>query len=328
MSKNLATLSPADLNYVFICNSGAEANEGALKIAEKYQGTKKRKIIYTDLSFHGKTHATMSVSSCEPSKKHFKLLDDCVSISYGDWNAFEKLIKKSHRENSGNNDIIAIILEAIHAEGVIKPPEGYLRNIRRLCNENDILMIIDEVLCGFGRTGKMFSFEHEDIEPDIFTVAKSLGGGKASVAAYITRDNIYKKAYGSIKDSMIHTSTFSGLGEECFTAIEAINVLDEDQLVNNSSEMGRYFLTKLNDLKRKHEEIIKDVRGVGLLLCIELRRPADRIVKMLENISTSIGDFSDGFFTGIIISLLIHKHNILVFPGPNDKRNLMIIPPL
>jgi putrescine aminotransferase len=328
LSNNVAAVSPGDLNYVFICNSGAEANEGAMKLAEKYQGTDKSKIIYTDLSFHGKTHATMSVSGCEPSRKYFKLLDNCISVPYGDWNAFERIIKESSTENSGKNDIIAIILEAVHAEGVAIPPAGYLQNIRRLCDQHNILMIIDDVLCGFGRTGKMFSFEHEDIIPDIFTVAKSLGGGKASVGAYIARDGIYNKAYGRLQDSMIHSSTFSGLGEECYTAIEAVNVLVEERLVDNSREMGEYFLGKLNDLKDKHDGIIEDVRGIGLLICIELKRPADKIVKLLENISTAIKDLSDGFLTGIVVALLINKYNILVTPGPHEKRVLMIIPPL
>ena len=328
LSKNVAAVSPGDLNYVFICNSGAEANEGALKLAEKYQGTGKNKIIYTDLSFHGKTHATMSVSSVEPSRKYFKLLDNCVSVPYGDWHAFEQIIQKSSDGNSKDNDIIAIILEAVHAEGVVIPPSGYLQNIRRLCDEHNILMIVDDVLCGFGRTGKMFSFEHEDIIPDIFTVAKSLGGGKASVGAYVARDNIYNRAYGRLQDSMIHSSTFSGLGEECYTAIEAVNVLVEEGLVDNSREMGEYFLEKLNDLKDKHSGTIEDVRGIGLLICIELKRPADKMVKLIENISTAIKDFSDGFLTGIIVSLLVHKYNILVTPGPHEKRVIMIIPPL
>ena len=328
LSKNVAAVSPGDLNYVFICNSGAEANEGALKLAEKYQGSGKNKIIYTDPSFHGKTHATMSVSSVEPSRKYFKLLDNCVSVPYGDWQAFEHLIKQSSHDDTGDNDIIAIILEAIHAEGVLKPPAGYLQNIRKLCDEHNILMIVDEVLCGFGRTGKMFSFEHEDIVPDIFSVAKSLGGGKASVGAYVARDNIYNKAYGRLQDSMIHSSTFSGLGEECYTAIEAVNVLVEEGLVDNSREMGEYFLEKLNDLKDKHSGTIEDVRGIGLLICIELKRPADKMVKLIENISTAIKDFSDGFLTGIIVSLLVHKYNILVTPGPHEKRVIMIIPPL
>jgi putrescine aminotransferase len=189
-------------------------------------------------------------------------------------------------------------------------------------------MIIDEVLCGFGRTGKMFSFQYEDIIPDIFTVAKSLGGGKASLGAYVARDGIFNKAYGRLKDSMIHSSTFSGLGEECYTAIEAINVMVEEGLVNNSREMGAYFLEKLNSLKERHDGIIADVRGIGLLICIELKRPADKIVKMLENISSAVKDVSDGFLTGIIVSLLVHKYNILVTPGPHEKRVIMIIPPL
>lgn len=328
LSKNLAAISPGDLNYAFFCNSGAEANEGALKLAEKYQSAEKKKIIYTDISFHGKTHATMSVSGSETSRKHFKLLDDCVSIPYGDDDAFEHLIKSCSKGRSGGNDIIAIIVEAIHGEGVIIPPKGYLKRIRKLCDEHNILMIIDEIFCGLGRTGKMFSFEYEEIIPDIFTIAKSLGGGKASIGAYITKDHIYKAAYGSLKDSMIHTTTFNGLGEECYTAIEAVNILVEEGLVENSAKMGDYFLSRLNTLKHKHHDIIKDARGTGLLLCVELRQPASEIVNSLGDISSFANQFMDGFLSGIVLSLLMHKHNILVFPGPNDKSSLMIIPPL
>ncbi len=328
LSKNLSTISPGDLNYPFFCNSGAEANEGALKIAEKYQGTEKKVIVYTDISFHGKTHATLAVSGCETSRKYFKLLDDCISIPYGDWKAFEDLIKSRCKGNSLKNDITAIILEAIHAEGVIIPPEGYLKNIRRLCDKYGILMIIDDIFCGFGRTGKMFSFEHENIIPDIFTVSKSLGGGKASISAYIARDHIFRKAYGKVKDAMIHTTTFNGLGEECYTAIEAINVLVEEGLVENSKNMGEYFLVKLSGLKNKHPKIIKDVRGIGLLLCIELQKPAEKVIRILGKMSSLVNEFSEGFLTGVLLSLLMHKYNILVFAGQHNKNNLIINPSL
>ncbi|MFC1558370.1 aspartate aminotransferase family protein [candidate division KSB1 bacterium] len=328
LSRNLAAVSPGDLNYSFLCNSGAEANEGALKIAEKYQGLNKKKIVYTDISFHGKTHAAMSVSGCETSKSYFKLLNDCISIPYGNWREFEDLIKESCNKKGKKNDIIAIILEAIHAEGVIIPPKGYLKNIRRLCDEYDILMIIDDIFCGFGRTGRMFSFEYEDIIPDIFTVSKSLGGGKASIAAYIARDHIFKKAYGNMKDSMIHTTTFNGFGEECCTAIESINILVEENLVENSKEMGEYFLLKLIELKDKYPKLIKDVRGIGLLLDIEFKKPAEKIISTISKVSPFLNEFSEGFLTGMILSLMMHKYNILLLVGQHNKSNIIVNPPL
>lgn len=328
LSKNLASICQGDLNYPFFCNSGAEANEGALKIAEKYQGPNKNKIIYTDISYHGKTHATMSVSGCEASRSHFKLLDGCISIPYGNWEAFEGVIKANCDKQGNDNDIIAIILEAIHAEGVIIPPKGYLKNIRRLCDEYGILMIIDDIFCGFGRTGRLFSFEHEDIIPDIFTVSKSLGGGKASIAAYIVREHIFKKAYGDMKDAMMHTTTFNGLGEECYTAIEAINVLVEERLVENSKNMGEYFLSRLTALKSKYPDLIKDVRGIGLLISVELKRPAEKILSFFGKLNSFINEFSEGFLAGVVLSLLLYKYNILVFVGQHNKSNICINPAL
>lgn len=328
LSKNLSSICPEGLNYPFFCNSGAEANEGALKIAEKYQGTDKKKIVYTDISYHGKTHATMSVSGCETSRSHFKLLDGCISIPYGNWVAFEELIKQCCKGGNKDNDIIAIILEAIHAEGVVVPAEGYLKNIRRLCDEYGILLIIDDIFCGFGRTGRMFSFEHEGITPDIFTVSKSLGGGKASLAAYIAKEHIFKKAYGDIKDAMMHTTTFNGLGEECYTAIEAINVLVEEGLVENSMNMGGYFLSRLLELKEKYPGLIKDVKGIGLLINVELKRPAEKLINIFGKVSSFINEFSEGFLTGIIMSLLFHKYNILVYAGQHNKSSICITPAL
>ncbi len=328
LSRNLAAICPGDLNYPFFCNSGAEANEGALKIAEKYQGKKKNKIIYTDISFHGKTHATLSISGCETSRAHFKLLDNCISIPYGDWHAFERVIKANCGQDAKDNGIIAIILEAVHAEGVVIPARGYLKNLRRLCDEYGILMIIDDIFCGFGRTGRMFSFEHEDIIPDILTVSKSLGGGKASIAAFISRDHIFKRAYGDIKDSMMHTSTFNGLGEECYTAIEAINIMVDEKIAENAREMGEYFLERLLGLKLKYPGLIKDVRGIGLLLTVELEMPGERLMRMLSGMSSFIGEFSEGFLSGVILSQLLYRHNILICSGQHTKRNLWINPSL
>tara|TARA_B100000315_G_scaffold3709_1_gene3653 strand:- start:237 stop:1661 length:1425 start_codon:yes stop_codon:yes gene_type:complete len=326
LSKNLSEISPGDLNYPFFCNSGAEANEGAIKIATKYQGSNKDKIVYTDISYHGKTHATLSVSGIEESKKYFKQLDGCIQISYGDWQSFENVIKEQCQNDTSQNDIIAIILEAVSAGTIMVPPKGYLKNIRRLCDENDILLIIDDIFCGFGRTGKMFSFEHENVIPDIFTVSKSLGGGKGSIAAYIAREHIYKKAYGDIKNYMMHSTTFNGLGEECYTAIEAINVIIEEHLVYNSNIMGEYLRSELNKLKSKYPKIIKNVRGIGLMNGIELKNPSEKIISALGAGISFFKDMGQGILPGIVLSQLFHQYNILA-SGGSHARNLISINP-
>ena len=328
LSKNLAEICPGDLNYSFFCNSGAEANEGALKIASKYQGSKKDKIIYTDVSYHGKTHATLSVSGIEKSKKYFKLLEGCVQIPYGDCNALEEVINEHINQHTKKNDIAALIIEAVNAGTVTIPQSGYLQKVRKLCTENDILLIIDDIFCGFGRTGAMFSFQHENIVPDIFTVSKSLGGGKASIAAYVVRDHIYKKAYGDMKNYMIHSSTFNGLGEECYTAIEAINVIIEENLVENSKNMGKYLRRGLNQLKKKYPDIILDVKGIGLLNSLVLSRPGEKIINTLGRGISFFKDLGDGVFSGIVVSQLLHKYSILITPSVHRKNMLLINPPL
>ena len=201
-----------------------------------------------------------------------------------------------------------------------------MQNIRRLCDEYDILLIIDDIFCGFGRTGKMFSFEHENIIPDIFTVSKSLGGGKSSIAAYITKKHIYKKAYGDLKNYMIHSTTFNGFGEECYTAIESINVIIEENLVENSDKMGEHLRKELNLLKYKYPNIIGNVRGIGLLNGIELKNPSEKIIKALGTGIPFFKDMGEGILPGIVLSQLYHKYNILATAGSHAGNLISFIP--
>ncbi len=321
LSKNLAAICPGDLNYSFFCNSGAEANEGAMKIAEKYQGKEKNVFIAASNSYHGKTHATLSVSGCEESKKYFKLLDNCFFVPYGDYNALVEFISK-------RKDICAVILESIHAGNITVPPAGYLKKVRQLTEQNNILLILDEVYTGFGKTGKLFAFEHEGIVPDIITLSKTLGGGKATIAAYVVKDHIFKKAYGAVKDSLIHTTTYNGFANECLTAIEAINILFEENLVENSKAMGEYLLSQLESLKNKYPEIIKEVRGIGLLCGIEFYPYLPKVAGFFKKNKIFLGDMFNNYVTGAIISELLSTHDILVFSSPHYGNLLHIQPAL
>lgn len=316
LARNLAEIFPGDLKYSFFCNSGAEANEGALKIALLYQRAyRKDKIIYTDLGYHGKTFATMSVSGpvSRPYSELFKGIDGCTQVPYGNIDAFRKLV-----EERKNSDIAVIILEAVKADLALMPPKGYLAQLYSLCKKNNIIMIVDEVFTGFGRTGKMFSFEYGGIVPDIVTFSKSLGGGKASIAGYIVKPHIFQKAYGSLGTCTIHTTTFGGLGEECATAIEALNVLNDEGLVENAREQGDYLLSKMRLLKNKYPQYIKDVRGVGLLVTIELKSSHEIFgVGFLSKIS-HIDEWLVGLFPAVMASELLKRHNILIYTGGRE----------
>ena len=315
LAKNLAEIFSSDLKYSFFCNSGAEANEGALKIALLYQrACKKDKIIYTDLGYHGKTFATMSVSgSMSNYSEFFKKIDGCIKVPFGDIQAFSRLIKERK-----NNDIAAIILEAVKADLVLMPSEGYLEELYSLCKKNNIIMIVDEVFTGFGRTGKMFAFEHGNVTPDIVTFSKSLGGGKASIAGYIVKPYIFEKAYGSLRTCTMHTTTFGGLGEECATAIEALNIIIDEGLVENARVQGEYLLARMRYLKFKYPQYIKDVRCIGLLGVFEFRKSYEIFGARFLNKITHIDEWLIGLFPAVVASELFRKHNILIYTGGKE----------
>lgn len=324
LARNLAQLFPDDLEVVFFTNSGAEANEGAMKMAEKYVGSNRDLIVYTDISFHGKTHATLSVSGSESHQnKHFKLLPGCIKIPYGDADALERVIKEN-KGMMGKSRVGTFIVEAIRTEGVVIPPEGYFQRVRKICDKYDVVLIMDEVYSGFGRTGKMFAFQHHGITPDICSFSKAFGGGKATFAAYITRPRIFQKAYGKVNEATLHSSTYNGYGEEVVSAIEAIQILHDEGLVENSKKQGEYFLSRLKELQRKHP-IIQYVNGIGLLLCIRFENAAYKFAKLIPGIPEEL--FAK-LTTGGIITELYEKHYILIQTPPHDSNQLLISPPL
>lgn len=326
LAANMATLLPGDLQYSYFCGGGADAIESALKLAQKYAGKNRPGLVYTDHSFHGKSHAAMSVSNMEEHRHNFKLLEQCYRVPYGDIESLEKLFSSRCAENNNIPDICAFVLEAVHGTRIIFPPKGYLRKVRDLCTKYDVLLIIDEIYVGFGRTGYWFAFEADDIVPDIVCYSKSFGGGKASIAGVTARKPVFLKAYGSSGDSMIHSSTFSGMGEECVTAIEAINIIKDENLVERARELGVYLEMRLNELKEKHPKRILDVRGRGLLWGVELEPAGTQIEPILKKFFPDKLSSLFALTGAIILSELFHSHNILAYLG-FTRRNLIVFSP-
>lgn len=322
---NLSKLFPEDLEIVFFCNSGAEANEGALKLAAKYAGPERKMIAFTDISFHGKTHAALSVSGSERHQNHhFRQIDSCVMVKYGDIDSLKQVIAQ-HTNGNGKTQIGTFIVEAIRTEGVVRPDETYFREVRRLCDEHDIVLIMDEIYTGFGRTGKMFAFEHFGICPDICSFSKAFGGGKATFAAFITRPRIHNKAYAKMNEATLHSTTYNGYGEEVVSALEVLHILHDERLVDNSAEMGAYLLKRLLEVKEQFPDVVADVGGVGLLTCIKFRTRGERLLRFVSNAGTEL---VEKFVTGAIISTLFKQHNILTFTPPHDAAQLLITPSL
>jgi acetylornithine/N-succinyldiaminopimelate aminotransferase len=257
LAEELSKLSMLD--RVFFCNSGAEAVEGALKLARKASG--KKEFIATEHAFHGRTRGALSVTHKEKYRKPFEPLAPAVFVPYNDADAIRAAI---------NENTAGVILEPIQGEGgVIIPSNGYLKEVRRICDENDTLLILDEVQTGFGRTGKWFAKEHSGIIPDIMTTAKAMGGG-FPMGAMLAREDV---AANFVRGD--HASTFGGNALACAAALANIDVIKKEKLVKRSEELGNYLIKKLEGLNKDY---VKEIRGKGLMVGMELSIKCEDIV--------------------------------------------------
>lgn len=246
---------------VFFGNSGAEANEAAIKLARKYfkergEGNRFR-IVTMERSFHGRTLATLSATGQEKIKKGFEpVLDGFDFVPFNDAQALRSQIGPS---------TCAVMLEPIQGEGGIRCPDAdYLKKVRQICDETGTLLIFDEIQTGMGRTGKLFAYQHFGVEPDIMTLAKALANG-LPIGAMLAEEKI-AAAFGIGS----HASTFGGTPIVTTAALEVCKILVEGHVIENGRTAGLYFKQKLNELKARHR-IIEDVRGLGLLLGIKLK---------------------------------------------------------
>lgn len=259
LAKQLSDITPGNLQYSFFCNSGAEAVEGAIKLARLYTG--KTEVISTKNAYHGVTLGALSATGRDVFREQFQpLLSGFHHVPFGDIEALEKAI--------GENTC-AVILEPIQGEGGINvPPAGYLKKVRKLTKERGVLLILDEVQTGMGRTGRMFACEHEGVTPDIMCLAKALGGGVMPIGAFISTPEIWKVLESN---PSIHNSTFGGNPLACTAASATIEVLMEENLPARSAVMGNYFMSSLRELMAKYPKYLSDVRGRGLLIGLEFK---------------------------------------------------------
>jgi acetylornithine aminotransferase len=253
---------------VFFCNSGAEANEAAIKLARKYFKEKgesgRYRIISMEHSFHGRTMATLSATGQDKIKQGFEpVLEGFDCVPFNDINALRSKIGPSS---------CAVLIEPIQGEGGVRCPDpGYLESVRQVCNETGILLIFDEIQTGIGRTGKFFAYEHFGIAPDIMTLAKALANG-LPIGAMLAREEI-ADAFGPGS----HASTFGGTPVVTSASLEVMRVLFEENIIDHCKKVGVYFNERLSWLKSRHE-LIEDVRGMGLLLGMKLKIEGDPIV--------------------------------------------------
>lgn len=289
----LAEVTPGDLQYSFFANSGAEANEGALKLARLATG--RTDVVATEGAFHGKTFGALSASGRDLYRTPFQpLVPGFSHVPFGDAAAIERAI---------TDRTAAVILEPIQGEnGVVIPPAGYLREVREICDRHGVLLIADEVQSGLGRTGKMWAVEWEDVVPDILTTAKGLGGGVAPVGALVARPHLWTRF---IENTYLHSTTFGNrLGWAA--AVATIRTIQDDGLLDHVRRTGDRFLAGLRDLAAHYPWAITDVRGKGFWVGVE---------------------FGDSDIAFLVLSEMATR-GVLVYYALNKPQVLRLAPPL
>ncbi|MBQ2654435.1 MAG: acetylornithine transaminase [Methanobrevibacter sp.] len=258
-------IDKTSFDRIFYANSGAEANEGAIKLAIKYTG--KSEVISTIESFHGRTSMTLAATGHADYQEPFKAIlpNGFINVEYNNIEALKEAV---------NENTAAIIVEPIQGEGGVNVPDiEYLKEIEKICNENDIVFIVDEVQTGFGRCGTLFAHELFDVKPDIMTMAKGIGGGVPMGGILATE----KVASAFVPGD--HGTTFGGGPLVCAAANAVLDAIDEENILDNVNEVGEYFM---EELKKLDKEIIADVRGKGLMVGLELTKPGAEYVDKLR----------------------------------------------
>ncbi len=258
LAEKLAEIAPGDLRYSFFSNSGTEAVEAALKIARIATG--KTDFISTVGAYHGKSMGSLAATGREKYRKPFEpMVPGYVHIPFDDLDAAAAAISAQ---------TAAIIVEPIQGEGgIITPSPGYLAGLRRLCDAHGLLLIVDEVQTGLGRTGAMFACEHEGVNPDILTLAKALGGGVMPIGATLGTPGIWERAFG--ENPLIHTSTFGGNQLACTAGLAALEVIQEEDLPARARERGEQLLCGLRAVQEAQSGALTAVRGHGLMIGVE-----------------------------------------------------------
>jgi putrescine aminotransferase len=290
----LKSITPGELECSYLFNSGSEAIENALKLVRLYKGGKK--IISMRDSFHGYTLGALSASGVNSFRKSFEpLLPGFEQVSYG-------IIEEIY--DLKENEIGAILIEPIqHDAGVKMPPLDYLIQVRRYCDEKNIILILDEVITGIGKTGFMFASEYFQIVPDILVIGKSLGAGLIPIGAIIVRKNLWQRFGLSFPMS---ASSYGGNSLACRAAIETINFIQENNILDSVKQKERLLLIQLNNLRDKYPEIILSITGMGMMYGMEIinKKTAARIIKEMI------------------------KNNVIVYQSFGNANIIMVEPPL
>ncbi|WP_406331883.1 aspartate aminotransferase family protein [Streptomyces sp. NBC_00203] len=331
LSHNLAAVLPGDLNISYFPNSGAEAVEGAVKLAYKYHRGRRGTVLHTDIAFHGKLLGAGSLTASPEVHFPYPQIPGTDTFAYDDLASFLLALDR-HTTAAGESDVYAVVLEPFSASSLRECSAEFLHEVRRVCTERDIVLIFDEVYTGWGKTGALFHFmHHPGLVPDIVTTSKSFGGGKASISGYITREPIFRATYDNLSDATLHSTTYYGFGEETATALEAVAVAVEDDFPGRAAELGERLAKGLAGVAARHPRLVREVRGRGALHGVFLTPGPDVPARVRELLPTAMAKDPQAvskLLTGAVVAALYREHGILTFFGSNRAIALIVSPPL
>jgi ornithine--oxo-acid transaminase len=303
------------LEKVFFANSGTESVEASLKFARAATG--RAGIVYCSHAFHGLTYGSLSVIGDDIFRSGFgPLLPGCVEVPFNDVAALERAL--------ASKTIAAFIVEPIQGKGVTMPTDDYLRSALELCRKYGTLFIADEVQTGLGRTGRFLACEHWGIEPDIVLLSKSLSGGHVPVGAVLTRKWIFDKVFDRMDRAVVHGSTFSKNDLAMAAGLATLEVIQSEALMQNAERMGARLVATFERMIGRHE-LVKDVRGKGLMIGIEFGAPRSLKLKASWNLLETA---NSGLFCQLIVIPLLKEHRILTQVAGHGNHTIKILPPL
>ncbi|GAA2668238.1 MULTISPECIES: aspartate aminotransferase family protein [Actinosynnema] len=333
LGHNLAQLLPGDLNRSFLPNSGAEAVEGAVKLAYKYHQGKRNTILRSDISFHGKLLGSGGLTGSTQNHFAFPTIPGIRTFSYGDLDSVRQALAEA-RDANGRSDVYALLIEPFSASTIRWCSEEFLRGLRELCTAEDIVLIFDEIYTGWGKTGSLFYFtRYEGLVPDVVTTSKSFGGGKSSISAYIAREPLFRKVYDNMTDAMMQSTstTYYGFGEEAATALEAISVAVDEDFPARARVIEGVLRPGLERIQKTYPDLISEVAGSGALHGVFLSG-GPKVLDLVGKLPVS-GPAKDPLIrtkiiTAAVIDALYREHDIYTYNTLNGRSPMIVAPPL
>jgi ornithine--oxo-acid transaminase len=313
LAEALLERTPARLERVLFTSSGTEAVEAALKLGRA--ATKRTRVLSVESGFHGLTLGSLSANGNEVFTSRFQpLLPGFDRVPFGDLDALERQLQ--------TEDVALFLVEPIQGKGCTLPPAGYLEGAQALCRKYGTLFCVDEVQTGFGRTGKLFAFEHWGLEPDLVPVAKSLSGGYVPVGALLMSRAVHEAVFDSMEHAVSHGSTFAPNELAMAAGLATLHVLDEQNLVEHTARLGAKLLGDTQPLVDEFK-VVKDVRGLGLMWAIEFGEPESGSMswRLIERMQP-------GLFAQLVVAPLFAKHRILSQVAAHKLAVIKILPPL